>query len=118
MIALHCQIMNVFPLFIWQILLIIFLWFVAFAFFLKRWLIMIITSLLTVIAGLMLAWYYYAHSLCWITVAKQVSLYAGPSKQYHAVGELPPKMICFIEKQHGKWVCVKAEKIKGWLPVP
>lgn len=116
-IELGCRLVHVVPFLIWQVLLIVSLWLGAFAFFLKRWLIMSIVSMLAIIAGLMLTWYYYAHSLCWVTLAKPVHLYGGPSKHYHVVGELPQKMVCFIEKQNNGWVCMKAEKIKGWLPV-
>ena len=106
------------PFLWWQLLLVVSLWLCVFAFFMKQRRIMICFSFLALVAGLMLAWYYYAHSLCWITVTNSAVTYGGPSKQYHQLNEVPEKTLCCMVKHDGDWACIKAPNHnKGWLPV-
>jgi len=119
MMMIHAiyQLSLLVPFFWWQILLIISLWLCLFCFFMKQRRIMIAFSFVALIAGLMLAWYYYAHSLCWITVTKPTATYVGPSMQYHQLNELPEKTLCCMVKHDGEWACIKTPNDKGWLPV-
>jgi len=78
---------------------------------------MFLFSALTIIAALMLACYYYAHSLCWITIAQPTMTYGGPSMQYHKLAEIPKNTLCYVAMDDGHWKCIKTRSYKGWLPI-
>ena len=117
MMRLCCQLMDIIPLLWWQLIVIISFWVMSLSILLRRRSLFFFCAMIALIAGMMLTWYYYAHSLCWVTVTKPIQLYAGPSLHYHKLGLLPSDIICYIEKQDKEWVCVQADKIKGWFPV-
>ena len=115
--TMYCHLMDIIPLLWWQGLLIICFWMMLFFLLLKKRRLFLFCASSALIAGAMLTCYYYIHSLCLVTVTKPIQLYAGPSLHYHKLGLLPSDIICYIEKQDKEWVCVQADKIKGWFPV-
>ena len=112
-----CKLTSLVPLLFWQLFFLSSLWLFVTSFFLKKRTLLYVSFVLTVIAGLLMVWYYYAHSRCWVTLRQPVELYGGPSEAYHQIGKLSQDMVCFIEKKENKWVCLKADDKKGWMPV-
>jgi len=112
-----CKLTALVPLLFWQLFFLVSLWLFVACFFLKKLKLLYVSFFLTLIAGLLMGWYYYAHSQCWVTLRQPVDLYGGPSEAYHQIGKLSQDMVCFIEKKENQWVCVKANEKRGWMPV-
>ncbi len=105
------------PLFWFQIGALAIFGFTAIFYFLRKNNWFVVSCLASIIAALLLAWYYYAHSLCWVRVMKPTLLYGGPSMHYHQVGEFAKDTVCYISRYDDHWICLKDNQKQGWLLV-
>lgn len=108
------------PELFWQITALVSFWLLAILYHVirtNRLLIIILVGAYSLLASVLVMWYYQVHSCRWVSLTQPTTLYAGPSPRYHTVGHGQARQMFCIVKRDQHWMCVDNNEVKGWLPI-